>query len=274
MDQLDVVQKKRFFNAIMAVVVLLALFLGVKVVNGVKEHSSLDQPSQISVSGTGEVFAIPDTGSFSFSVTEEAKTVTEAQDKASKKVNNIIAALKEMGVDEKDIKTVNYSSYPKYEYSNSVCPPVQPYSSDRPATTVYCPPGKQVLTGYQVDQSIAVKVRDTEEAGAILTKVGSFSPGNISGLDFVIDDPDTIQAQARDKAIADAKAKAKTLAKSLGVRLVKITSFQENGGGYPAPYYGYDAVGKGGVTLQAANPETPVGQNKISSTVVIVYEIR
>jgi uncharacterized protein len=267
MDQLDSVQKKRLFNVIMASILLLGAFLAVKVVGVVKEYSSFDQPSHISITGSGEAFAIPDTGSFSFSVTEEAKTVTAAQDAATKKINNILAAIRGMGVDEKDIKTTNYTSYPKYEY--------QTVATGILCTREYCPPGgKQVLIGYEVSQSISVKIRKTADAGAILTKVGSLAPSYISGLDFVLDDPDSIQNEARDEAIADAKEKAKVLAKSLGVKLVKIIDFQEGASGYPPPYYGYDAIGKGAATLQAANPETPVGQNKVTSTVTIVYEIR
>lgn len=272
---MDIIQKKRFFNVIITTIVLLSVFLGVKIISGIKEYSQYDQVSPLPVLGTGEVFAVPDTGSFSFSVSETAKTVTAAQDAASKKINSIIAALKSMGVDEKDIKTENYSSYPKYEYGTSVCPrPLYP-TTDGSASSYYCPPNKQVLTGYQVDQSISVKVRKVADAGTILTKVGSFQPEYISGLSFVVDDPDAVQAEARDKAIADAKAKAKVLAKSLGVKLGKILDFQEgNIDGYPI-YYAKDAMA-GDITSQTSvtPPETPLGQNKVTSTVTITYEIR
>ena len=79
------IQKKRLFNVIMAVFVLLAIFLGVKALNALKENSYIGRGTYaanvIAITGTGEVFAVPDTGSFSFSVVEEGKTVGEAQDK-------------------------------------------------------------------------------------------------------------------------------------------------------------------------------------------------
>lgn len=263
---MDLSQKKRFYNAILAVVVLLAIFLGVKAISGIKEYSHIGggvYPSNtITVNGLGEVFAIPDTGEFSFSVIEEGATVKVAQDKATKKMNDILAAIKAMGIEDKDVKTTGYNSYPKYEYRTAgVC------------SQGYCPPGKSVLTGYEVSQTVSVKVRKTEEAGEALTKVGTLGASNISGLNFVTDDIEKVRAEARDLAITDAKEKAKILSKSLGVKLVKIVSFYENGGN-PAPMYAMGSAEKSmSVDLQAA-PQLPVGENEVVSNISITYEIR
>ncbi len=260
-------QKRKLFNGVFAVVVALAVFLGFKALNTIKEFSYIGSgvyPSNtITVSGKGSVFAIPDTGSFSFSVTEEGKTVKDAQDKASTKINSIIDAVKGMGIDEKDIKTVGYYSNPKYEYQGVTC--------DRG----YCPPGKQILLGYEVSQTISIKVRDTEKAGEVLTKVGSLGAQNISGINFIIDDEEAVQAEARAEAIADAKDKAKVLSKSLGVRLGKIVSFNESGN-YPIPYaYGMGGMMDKAVALEvSAPPQLPVGENEIVSNVTITYEVR
>ncbi|HEY0220727.1 MAG TPA: SIMPL domain-containing protein [Candidatus Paceibacterota bacterium] len=270
-QSLNDVQKSRIFNVIFLTILLLAVFLGVKVLNGLKENKYIGSgvyPSNvIAVSGSGEVFAVPDTASFSFSVVEEGKTVKEAQDKATKKMNSVLDAIKGMGIEEKDIKTVGYNSYPKYDYTVSTA--CAPYG--------YCPPGKQVITGYEVSQSVSVKIRDTEKAGDVLTKAGSFSVSNMSNLDFVIDDMDKINDEAREKAIEDAKEKAKVLSKSLGVRLKKIVSFNE-GGGYPSPIYyardmSKDAYGMGGTEAAQVAPSLPVGENKYISSVTITYEV-
>jgi len=262
---------------VFAVTILLAVFLGVKSLNAIKENSKIGQgiypTNVISVIGKGEVMAIPDTGSFSFSITEEAKTVNLAQEKAGKKTNTIIDALKVLGIDEKDIKTTSYNSYPKYQYSSGVCPM---YDSDGGVSMPrYCPPGKEVLVGYEVSQTISVKIRKTADAGAVLTKVGDLGAANISGLSFVIDDIEKVQDEARDKAIEDAKKQAEILAKSLGVKLKRIVSFSENGN-YPIPYIGYG----GGMELQAKDatissvpPQLPTGENEVVSSVTITYEI-
>ena len=242
-------QKRQFFCAVVTVLVFLTAFIFIQAVSAIKQFSYIGHDANptnvISVSGKGEILAVPDTATFYYSVVEQGKTVAEAQDKASQKGNDIITALKTMGIDEKDIQTTGYSSYPTYQWQNAVCvqsgdvPPTPTPMSNVPGGAnvssgsavssaiyipTYCPPGKQTLTGYEVDQTVTVKVRKTADAGTALTKVGTLGASNISGLSFVVDNMDAVQAQARDKAIADAKAKAAILAKSLGVKMTKIIS--------------------------------------------------
>ncbi len=258
MDQfIDEKQKKYIFNSVIGVLVVLAIFLGVKVISSVKEYSYIGRGTYaanvITVSGKGEVLSIPDVATFSFSVVETGKTVKEAQDKASTKMNSVLDTIKASGVAEKDIKTTSYSSYPKYEYNNY-------------------PTGKNVLIGYEVSQSITVKIRKTDNAGTLLAKVGSMNVSNISGLDFIVDDADKVQAEARDKAIADAKDKAGVLAKALGVKLTKIVNFYESGN--QPIYYAMDSVSSKGMGGNVdPTPEIPVGENKIVSNVTITYEV-
>ncbi|MFA7216590.1 MAG: SIMPL domain-containing protein [Candidatus Paceibacterota bacterium] len=264
---LDDSRKKQFFNIIIAIGILLSLFLAVKAINAVKEYSNIGKgiyPSNtISVSGTAEVFAIPDTASLSFSVVEEGKDVAEARDKSAKKINSIIDSIKSMGVEDKDIKTTGYNAYPRYDYTRVLC------------NEFSCPPSKQVLIGYEVSQTITLKIRKTDKAGEILTKVGDLGASNISGLDFVVDDMDAIKAEAREKAIANAKDKAKALSKSLNVKLVDIVSFYEM---EPSDIYGRGMGGQAyDEKLMSASPvvpQLPVGENKYVSNVSITYEIR
>lgn len=246
---------------------MLALFLLVSTISELKAYrfigSGVTATNTISVSGMGEVFAVPDRAEFTVSVHEEAETVAFAQDEATKKINAIIAYLKEAGVEEKDIKTVSYNVNPKYEWSNSAC------------REGYCPPGKQTLIGFEVFQSVSVKVKDTKKAGELLSGVGSKGASDVSGLSFTIEDEDKLKADARAQAIAEAEEKADALAEQLGVEVVRVVGFYEDSGGYPSPYYG-----RGGVAMdmaaesKAVAPELPAGENKIVSNVNITYEIR
>lgn len=275
-------QKKQLFYMVAGVLCLLALFLGVKAINAMKDFSYIGKgvypANVVTVNGTGEVTAVPDVASFSFSVTETAKQVSDAQNNASKKMNSIIDAMKAMGIEEKDIKTTGYNTYPKYEYKRSVCPPVSPTMMDSSSSVAYsypCTDGKQVIIGYEVNQMISVKVRKMADAGAALSKVGSLGATNISGLSFVIDDIEKVRAEARDKAIQDAKEKAEKLEKSLGVKFARITSFYENGA-YPVSGYGGGEM-MGAKTMMADSvsiPQIPVGENKVVSNVSISYEVR
>lgn len=247
---------------------VLALFLLILAVSTLKEYrfigSGVTATNTINVSGEGEVFAVPDTATFSVTIQEEAKEVKDAQEVATKKANDIIAYLKGQGIEEKDIKTADYSVYPQYDYVQAEA-----------CREGYCPGGKQVLRGFQVSQTLTVKVRDTEKAGDLLSGVGSLGASSVSGLSFTIDDQDALEAEARGKAIEDARTKAAELAKQLNVSLVRIVGFSENGYYPPMPY----AYGRGGVAMDAMEtkavaPEIPVGENKIVSNVSVTYEIR
>jgi len=252
-------------SGVLGILIIFLIVLTVGELKGLRYiGAGIPATNTITVSGEGEVFAVPDIATFSVSVQEEAKEVQDAQEVATEKTNSIIAFLKGEGVEERDIKTTDYSVYPQYDYLQSVC------------SEGYCPPGRQELRGYQVSQTLTVKVRDTEEAGALLSGVGSRGASNVSGLTFTIDDEDALQTQARELAIADAQTKAEELADQLGVKIVRVTGFYENDYGYPTPY----AYGLGGAdtairaeTIKVA-PELPVGENKIVSNVNVTYEIR
>jgi uncharacterized protein YggE len=222
-------------------------------------------PTNISVSGKGEIFAKPDIATFTFSVHAEEKDATTAQQKGAEAINKVIAFLKEKGIDEKDIKTSNYSLQPKYEYTQGVC------------TQWSCPPGKQNLVGYTLDQSVEVKVRKTETVGDVFTGITENGGMNVYGPTFTIDDDEKLKAEARAEAIANAKVKAEELAKQLGVRLVRMTSYWENeNSGYPVPMYD-KAMSYGGDAMTeraTVAPSIPSGENKIVSTVTLNYEVR
>lgn len=245
----------------------LALYLVAAALGELKGYryigSGVTATNTISVTGEGEVLAVPDTATFSVTIQETARAVETAQETATEKANEIIAYLKEAGVEEKNIQTADYSIYPQYEWVRAAC------------LDGYCPEGKQNLVGYQVSQTITVKVSDTDMAGDLLAGVGSRGASSVSGLSFTIDDEDDLMAAARDEAIADARAKAEELADSLDVKLVRVVGFNESAD-YPMPY----AYARGSASFDAVAqsapvaPELPTGQNKIVSNVTVIWEIR
>jgi uncharacterized protein YggE len=260
-----------------ALLVLVIIFLGVQAAAGLLNlryiGAGIAAANTISVSGHGEFFAAPDIATFNYSIVSDKPTVAAAQADATAKANDTTAYLKSAGIDAKDIQTSGYSVYPQYEYQNATCPAVAPAPNGSASSPVYCPPGKQVLTGYEARQTTTVKVRDLAKAGDLLAGVGSKGATEVSGLQFTFDDPNAPQNQARDKAIADARSKAEVLAKELGVSLVRVTSFSENSGGnYPRPY-ALDAQAAGSAT-KASAPEISPGQNQVTDDVNVTYEIR
>lgn len=266
--EIHIVPPQRIQQFAVFALTMLGLFLLVLTISSLKQYryigSGVAASNTITVSGDGEVFAVPDTATFSVTVQEEAKEVKAAQEVATKKGNDIKAYLKSQGIDEKDIQTIDYSVYPQYDYTTGVC------------SGGYCPPGKQVLRGFQVSETMTIKVRDTKKAGDLLAGVGSKGASSVSGLSFTIDDQDKLEQQARDKAIAKAKEKAEALADALGVSIVRVVGFSEGGGDRPIYYAKSMALGMGGATDAAMppSPEIAVGQNKIVSNVTVTYEIR
>src|SRR3990167_4409339 len=204
-------------SGLTAVLWLGAAFLLVSAIGELKElryiGAGVPATNTITVSGEGEVFAVPDMAEFSLTVREEAEVVSDAQETAAEKVNNIITYLKGTGVEEKDIKTTSYNVYPKYEWQEIVC------------ITYPCPRGSQEQVGFEVTQTLSVKVKDTKLAGELLSGVGGRGASDVSGLSFTIEDEDTLKAEARALAIDDAREKATVLAGELKVKLVRVVDF-------------------------------------------------
>lgn len=221
----------------------------------------------ITVSGDGEAFAAPDIATIAFGITQEAKTPADARRMVDEKMKKVHDFLVKSGVAEKDIKTTGYNLNPKYEWQQRqvVC------------ITYPCnqPPGKQVLLGYEVTQSTQIKVRKLDNAGDILGGLTDNGATDVSGLNFMVEDEDAIKNTVREEAIAKAKAKAAQLADDLGVSLVRIVSFNE-GGDYPV-YYARAGMEMKAMSADMSAPSAPTvsaGENKYTSNVTIVYEIR
>ncbi len=252
----EIKRHKHFGGVAILVLVALFVFLLASAAVKVKEYkyvgAGIEAMNTISVSGEGQVFAVPDVAVFTLTVREESKDVKSAQKVATKKINEVIDYLKKEGIEERDIKTISYNANPRYNWTQGK--------------------GRE-LQGYEVSQSVRVKVRDTDKAGEILAGVGARGIDNVSGLTFQIDDDDALKAKARREAIADAKRKADVLASDLGVDIVRVTGFSE-GGNYAQPKYARMEMALMSDGIGGGAPELPVGENKITSNVTITYEIR
>lgn len=245
---------------------VLALFLLVKTFDTLDQFGmGPNHPvNTITVSGTGKSTSVPNIAQVTFTVQESAATVKGAQDAATKRTNDALAAVKALGIEDKDVKTLGYQVYPQYASQTPPCP-----------SGALCPTTQSnKITGYQVSQTVQVKIRATDKAGDVLQKLGTLGVQNISGPDFMLDDDHTVQDEARAEAIKDAHDKAEVLAKQLHVRLGKVMNFSENGGYLPM----YSGYAKGGMAMDSAvatpAPSLPVGQNETNVTVQITYEIR
>lgn len=252
----------------------------------------------ITVNGTGSITAIPDIATFDFGVTETATTVAAAQTAASAKINAAMSALTSANVATSDVQTISYDINPHYSTVNQPCvyntvvpvpaPAVAPtpvsagvysdaISSGAVSSAImipYCPGQKSTLTGYDVSETIQVKVRDLTKAGSLFQTVGSLGVQNVNDLQFSIDNIEIVQDTARSNAIADARANADKLASELGVSLVRIVGFndQSSGGIEPLMYASNAMVSSTGAAAPA--PAIPQGQQKVTDNVSVTYEVR
>jgi len=246
---------KNLTRLLSILVIVLAIFLAIQAYNGFQEGKYIGKdimPSNtITVSAAGEVFAKPDIAQISVSAVREAKTVLEAQKSHTESINKIVAYLKDSGIEEKDIRTSAYNIYPRYDYLRDK---------------------GQVFRGYEVSQTLDVKIRDLEKVGKILGGVAEMGVNQVGGINFVIDDEDAVKEEARKQAIDKAKEKADQIAKDLGVSFGRLVSFYESSGDFPI-YRSYMTEGMGGAEPVPV-PEIPSGENKVTVTINLTYEIK
>ncbi len=242
--------ENKFFQFLIFVLMIVVILFFLSVI---KDKMNANQNDVITVTGTGEVYATPDIGLVDMSVVTQDKDVSKATDENSQKMNGIISYIKGAGVEEKDIKTIGFNISPVYSYEQRT--------------------GKRNLDGYQVSQTLEVKIRDLSKVGDIISNATSLGANDVSSLSFTVDNDDAVKEEAKALAIKDARDKAKTLEKELGIKLGKITNFSE--GTYPSPIY--SSYGVGGAEMKAMSsvaPSIETGQNKITSTVTITYSVR
>ena len=164
-------------------------------------------------------------------------------------MNKVIEFVKSTGVEDKDIKTTGYNLYPRYDYVE----------------------GRQIAAGYSLNQTVEVKIRDLKKVGEIITGAVSRGANQVSGVEFVVDDPDKSRAEARAQAFEKARAKAKDLAKLAKVRLGKVVTFSESFAGEPPIIFARSAEVYG---IGGAAPDTQAGSQEIEVNVNVVFEIR
>lgn len=209
------------------------------------------QNTGIWVTGQGEAMSVPDIAMLNLGIEARADTVAEAQSQAATVMDKVMKALKDSGVDEKDIQTQRYGIYPVTRWIKD--------------------DGEEII-GYRVVNMVAAKIRDVDKAGAVIDAVakagGDYT--RIQSIGFTIDDPIPYYEEARAKAVKDAKSKAEQLADSAGVNLGNPTYISE-GVIYQPP------SSRGVYDENAASPAptTPIspGELKITVNVQIAYAI-
>jgi len=210
-----------------------------------------EKPRTITVTGIGEASAAPDMMILRIGVVAEGKTASTALKENSRKMSALIDTLKGAGVESRDIQTSGLSINPQYDYS-----------ANR---------SKPRLVGYQASNGVTVRLRDLENAGAVLDDAVSAGANTLNGVSFGFADTQPLQDKARRNAVANAKAKAKLLTDEAGVGLGEVMEIRESGGSSPRPQ---PMMMEARMASDSVAAPIEAGESSISARVTIVYRLK
>lgn len=208
-------------------------------------------PSGFSVTGEGKAEALPDLATLTLGVQANGSSTSAVSDQLNKVINAVIVAVKNQGVDAKDIQTAQYTINPTYDYSS----------------------GAQKITGYNGNTNVTVKVRDISKVNGVIDGANAAGANQVGSPQFDTSDNSTALNQARTLAIADAKKKAQAASSAAGFSLGKIINYSETQAGTPVvvPF-------AAGVAADSAKVSPPTqiqpGQNEVDLNVTLTYEVR
>jgi hypothetical protein len=207
-------------------------------------------PRTVTVSGLGTANAAPDVAYVQLGVQIIETDASLAVEESTTRMAAVMDVIKAMGVAEKDVQTTQYAMSVQQQY-------------DREGK----PTGE--IT-YRVSNQVRVKLHDLSKIGELLQKTLAARANTVGGVTFSIEDPDALQQQARDEAIADARTKAEQLAAGLGASLGPVRQVSEFGGGRPVA-----EVAKTMELRAAGGGEVPIsgGELSVSVQIQVVFDL-
>ena len=207
-------------------------------------------PRIISLTGHGEVRSVPDLAYVTSGVVTQGTTAAEALAANTKAMTDLFAALKDFGIEDKDVQTSNFSVQPRYDYQNGQAPK---------------------LVGYDVSNNVTVTLRKIEGLGPLLDKLVQNGSNQISGISFDVAKPQDAMDEARKLATADATRKAKVFAQAMGIQLGNVMQVSEGASAQPPiPMM----RGKAMMADAAAPVPVAAGEQTIAVDVSIIWEIK
>ena len=209
-----------------------------------------EQTRQLNISGTGEVYLVPDIAYVYIGTRSEAVEVGDALSQNNQQAQNIAKVLTDMGVDQKDIQTTAFNVYPVQNYG---------------------PEGEPMETRFVVENTVFIKVRELQRLGELLDVVVRNGANQINGISFNVEDREQAEADARRLAVIDAKQKAEELAESAGVSLGDLINLNVYSYGNPQPMY--ESKG-GGYSADMSAAPIASGQLLITAEATLTYRIK
>lgn len=175
------------------------------------EAAEAAQPPVLEVEGRGQVQSAPDEASITLGVVTRAETAQAAQAENAEKANAIREAVRALGVADADIQTEDYSFRPDYQRESNE---------------------RMTIAGYTASNTLRVRVRDLSLTGEVMDAALQSGANTIHSLDFSIRNTDALRKKALESAVKDAREKAETLARALGMRVAGVRRVSENTGAF------------------------------------------
>jgi uncharacterized protein YggE len=228
--------------------VLISLFAVLLLAScGTNSTLSTTSPA-LSVTGSGQAAAKPDVVDIQLGVETANADATTAVDQNTSKINAVLDVLHNLGIDDADIQTVNYSMW--VETLND--PNGQPTGEQR----------------FHVSNQVSVRLRDLTQTGALLQQAIDAGATNVAGITFGVADPAELARTALDQALADAQQKADHITGEMGVTLGKVQTVIENGAATPPVPNMVKST-----ALSASTVPVSEGQFSVSAQVQVIYDI-
>ena len=217
-------------------------------------HPPGPRPAIFVLSGEGTASAAPDMAVITSGVVTQAETARAALDANTEAMTKLIDSLKGAGIEPKDIATSGFSVQPRYVYQQRNDGTQEPPR----------------ISGYEVRNSVTVKVRDLAKLGGVLDKAVTEGSNQIDNLSFDISKKDELLNEARKEALADARAKAELYAEAAGVKLGRLRELSEQAGHFPPPRPMMMRM-----EAKAASADVPVerGEQEVTVNVTATWEI-
>ncbi len=212
------------------------------------QPAAVPTPTTLTISAEGRVTRAPDIAEVSGGVVTSAPTATAAMAENASRMNAVVAAVKKAGIADRDIQTTGLNLQPQYRYGDNQPP---------------------VLTGYQVTNTVSLRLRKIAEAGRLLDTLVGVGANQISGPNFSVDAADAALDEARVAAVAMARTRAQLYAGAAGLRIKRIVSISESGAIEPGPR---PMMMARAVKMEAAPPVAP-GEVALGVNVTMVFEL-
>jgi len=200
----------------------------------------------ITISATGSTSVVPDAVRITATVSVIGKTSKEALATAATTATAVRKALTANKIATKDVATQSLSVYAEYTYPANATP---------------------VLSGYRASQGFDISVRAASTAGAVVDAIISAGGDNlqVNGANPIVLDNEKATETARASAVKNAKSKAASYAKLLGVKLGKVVYLDETSTPYPVF----------GMTAKAEDAATQIdlGEQKVTVSVTVRWSI-